>query len=131
MRGASVWYITPAALRMTLTPGRLGEALRLWFLEKRLAVPYRRIAGLCVADRVSGATAYPILFAVGLAAYQSDSPTYRDGSVHPFDRSGVPLDAALSAMIMTRLMFLWLPVGVGTLLLPMVIKMVRTAGRVS
>src|SRR5262249_37491919 len=63
-----------AALGMTLTPGRLGEALRLWFLEKRLAVPYRRIAGLYVADRVSDATAYLILLATGLAAYQHGTP---------------------------------------------------------
>src|SRR5262249_48233510 len=63
-----------AAFGMTLTPGRLGEALRLWFLEKRLAVPYHRIAGLYVADRVSDATAYLILLATGLAAYQQATP---------------------------------------------------------
>src|SRR5262249_58033218 len=62
------------AFGMTLTPGRLGEALRLWFLEKRLAVPYRRIAGLYVADRVSDAAAYLILLATGLAAYQHGTP---------------------------------------------------------
>src|SRR5262249_42315490 len=64
-----------AALGMTLTPGRLGEALRLWFLEKRLAVPYRRTAGLYVADRVSDAAAYLILLATGVAAYQHGTPT--------------------------------------------------------
>jgi uncharacterized membrane protein YbhN (UPF0104 family) len=45
--------------------------------------------------------------------------------------SDVPLDAAVSAMIMTRLIFLWLPVGLGTLLLPAAMKMVRTAGKLS
>jgi uncharacterized protein (TIRG00374 family) len=234
-----------AALGMTLTPGRLGETLRLWFLEKRLAVPYRRIAGLYVADRVGDATAYLILLAVGLAAYQHGSPIAW-GSVliivavivlimHPrpiigllnasyalirrgrklvvwlrravrntstlfqprvflpgialgtigwfaapavltvslskmgisFDLfhamviyaaaalaggstmmpggggatetvlvilltgSDVPLDAAVSAMIVTRIMFLWLPVGIGMLLLPVAMKTVRTAGKAS
>jgi len=232
-----------AAFGMTLTPGRLGEALRLWFLEKRLAVPYRRIAGLYVADRVSDATAYLILLATGLAAYQHGTsiawgsvlviaavvalimdprpligllnasyalvrrgrklvvwlrrtvlntstlfqprvflPGVAVGAIGWFAApvvltaslskmgvdfnlfhamviyaaaalaggatmmpggggatetvlvilltgSDVPLDAAVSAMIMTRLIFLWLPVGLGTLLLPVAMKMVRTAGK--
>jgi uncharacterized protein (TIRG00374 family) len=233
-----------AALGMTLTPGRLGEALRLWFLEKRFAVPYRRIAGLYVADRVSDATAYLILLAVGLPAYHHGSPiawgsllvivtvivlimnpqpiivllnaiyafmrrgrklvvwlrrairntstlfqprvflpgvaigaigwfaapavltvslskmgvgfdlfhamviyaaaalaggsTMMPGGggatetvlVFLLTRSDVPLDAAISAMIVTRMMFLWLPVGLGTLLLPVAMKMVRSGGKV-
>jgi len=232
-----------AALGMTLTPGRLGEALRLWFLEKRFAVPYRRLAGLYVADRVSDATAYLILLAVGLAAYQHGSPiawgsllvivtvivlimnprpiiallnaiyafmrrgrklvvwlrravrntstlfqprvflpgvaigavgwfaapavltvslskmgvgfdvfhamviyaaaalaggsTMMPGGggatetvlVVLLTRSDVPLDAAISAMIVTRITFLWLPVGLGTLLLPVAMKMVRSGGK--
>jgi glycosyltransferase 2 family protein len=232
-----------AALGMTLTPGRLGEALRLWFLEKRFAVPYRRIVGLYVADRVSDATAYLILLAVGLAANQHGSPiawgsllltatvivlimnprpiiallnaiyafmrrgrklvvwlrrairntstlfqprvflpgvaigtvgwfaapavltvslskmgvgfdlfhamviyaaaalaggsTMMPGGggatetvlVVLLTRSDVPLDAAISAMIVTRMMFLWLPVGLGTLLLPVAMKTVRRGGK--
>ena len=232
-----------AALGMTLTPGRLGEALRLWFLEKRLAVPYRRTAGLYVADRVSDATAYLILPATGVAIYQHGTPiawgsvlviagvialimdprpiiwllnasyavvrrgrklmvwmrravlntstlfqprvflpgvaigtlgwfaapavltaslskmgvdfnlfhamviyaaaalaggaTMMPGGggatetvlVILLTGSDVSLDAAVSAMIMTRLIFLWLPVGLGTLLLPVAMKMVRTAGK--
>ena len=234
-----------AALGMTLTPGRLGEALRLWFLEKRLGVPYRRIAGLYVADRVSDATAYLIMLATGLAAYQHGTPVawgsvlviaavialimnprpiigllnasyalvrrgrklvvwlrrailntstlfqprvlfpgVAIGAVGWFAApavltasllklgvdfnffhamviyaaaalaggatmmpggggatetvlvvlltgSDVPLDAAVSAMIVTRLMFLWLPVALGTLLLPVAMRMVRTAGKLS
>jgi uncharacterized protein (TIRG00374 family) len=45
--------------------------------------------------------------------------------------SDVPLDAAVSAMIVTRMMFLWLPVGLGMLLLPVAMKTVRKAGKVS
>jgi uncharacterized protein (TIRG00374 family) len=62
-----------AGLGMTLTPGRLGEVLRLWFLEQRFAAPYRRTAGLYVADRVSDAVSYLILFAVGSTAYAGGS----------------------------------------------------------
>jgi len=58
-----------AGLGMTLTPARLGEVLRLWFLEQRFAAPYRRTAGLYLADRVSDAVGYLILFAVGSTAY--------------------------------------------------------------
>jgi hypothetical protein len=54
-----------AGLGMTLTPARLGEVLRLWFLEQRFAAPYRRTAGLYLADRMSDMVGYLILFAVG------------------------------------------------------------------
>jgi uncharacterized protein (TIRG00374 family) len=62
-----------AGLGMTLTPGRLGELLRLWFLEQRFAAPYRRTAGLYLADRISDAVGYLILFAVGSTAYAAGS----------------------------------------------------------
>jgi uncharacterized protein (TIRG00374 family) len=65
---AALYYA--AGLGMTLTPGRLGELVRLWFLEKRFAVPYRRLIGLYIADRVSDVTAYLILFAIGSTAYR-------------------------------------------------------------
>jgi uncharacterized membrane protein YbhN (UPF0104 family) len=58
-----------AGLGMTLTPARLGEVLRLWFLEQRFAAPYWRTAGLYLADRASDAVSYLILFAVGSTAY--------------------------------------------------------------
>jgi glycosyltransferase 2 family protein len=68
---ALIYYA--AGLGMTLTPGRLGEVLRLWFLEKRFQVPYRRIAGLYVADRVSDAYAYLVLLGIGSIAYERTS----------------------------------------------------------
>jgi uncharacterized protein (TIRG00374 family) len=67
LREAFLYY--GAGLGMTLTPGRLGEVLRLWFLEKHFAAPYRRTAGLYLADRMSDAVGYLILFAVGSTAY--------------------------------------------------------------
>jgi glycosyltransferase 2 family protein len=55
-----------AGLGMTLTPGRIGETVRLWFIQKRLGIPYRRIAALYVADRIYDANAYLFMIA---AAY--------------------------------------------------------------
>ena len=41
--------------------------------------------------------------------------------------SDVPLDDAVSAMILTRVAFLWLPVSIGILLLPIAMRTVRVA----
>jgi glycosyltransferase 2 family protein len=236
---ATLFYA--AAFGMTLTPGRLGEALRLWFLEKRFGVPYRRTAGLYIADRVSDATSYLVLFALGSVVYEPESSigwsglvltvaiivtimrpkpilklvsaiyvvlrkgkkllvslrrTVRNTStlfqprvflpglvigivgwfaaptvltlslaqmgihinllhataiyataalaggstmmpggggateavlVALLAGGGVPLDAAVPAMLVTRVAFLWLPVGLGILLLPLAMKVVRVA----
>ena len=62
-----------AGLGMTMTPGRLGELLRLWFLERSLNVPYRRSTGLYVLDRLSDATTYLILLAIGSWEYPHGS----------------------------------------------------------
>ncbi len=70
-----------AGLGMTMTPGRLGELVRLWFLEKRFSVPYRRIAGLYLVDRVSDAAAYFILFSIGSTAYERGSSIAWGGMV--------------------------------------------------
>jgi uncharacterized protein (TIRG00374 family) len=79
LREGALFYA--AGLGMTMTPGRLGELLRLWLLEKRFAVPYRRIAGLYVMDRISDATTYFILFAIGSLTYQHSSPVAWGGMV--------------------------------------------------
>lgn len=68
----AVYYT--AAFGMTLTPGRLGETLRLWFLHQRLVVPYRQIVGLYFADRISDATGYLVLLAVGTIGYATVRP---------------------------------------------------------
>jgi uncharacterized membrane protein YbhN (UPF0104 family) len=41
--------------------------------------------------------------------------------------SDVPLDDAVSAMIMTRLAFMWLSVGAGVVLLPLAMRTLRVA----
>lgn len=241
LREAVLYYA--AAFGMTLTPARLGEALRLWFLEKRFGVYYRRIAGLYVADRLSDVVAYLILLIVGSIAYVRGSPAdwairlivvalivafinprpilallnagyavLRKGrkqvvwlrrairntstlfqprvflpgvaigtagwlaapavltvslaqmgvAISPLQAaaiyataalaggstmmpggggateavlvvmltaSDVPLDIAVAAMLVTRLTFLWLPVGAGIVLLPVAIRSVRTPGK--
>ncbi len=58
-----------AGMGMALTPGRAGEILRLWFLKQRLAVPYRRIAGLYVTDRMGDVIAYLAMLVIGSASY--------------------------------------------------------------
>jgi len=56
-----------AGCGMTLTPGRVGEMLRLWFIEKRFGTPYRRSGALYVADRVGDADAYLVMLALSVA----------------------------------------------------------------
>jgi glycosyltransferase 2 family protein len=60
-----------AGCGMTLTPGRLGEMLRLWLIERRFGTPYRRSTALYIADRVGDADAYLIL--LGLSIILRDS----------------------------------------------------------
>jgi glycosyltransferase 2 family protein len=62
-----------AGLGMTLTPGRIGETLRLWFIHQRLGVPYRRLAALYVGDRIADATAYLVMLAAA-SAITAESP---------------------------------------------------------
>jgi uncharacterized protein (TIRG00374 family) len=59
-----------AGCGMTLTPGRIGELLRLWLIEKRFGTPYRRSSALYVADRVSDADSYLVLFCLSLMLRQ-------------------------------------------------------------
>jgi len=61
-REALLYY--GAGLGMTLTPGRLGETLRLWFIHKRHGMPYRRLAALYVADRIADATTYLVMLTI-------------------------------------------------------------------
>jgi uncharacterized membrane protein YbhN (UPF0104 family) len=64
-REALLYY--GAGLGMTLTPGRIGETLRLWFIHKRHGMPYRRLAALYVADRIADATTYLLMLTIASA----------------------------------------------------------------
>jgi uncharacterized membrane protein YbhN (UPF0104 family) len=51
---------------MTATPGKVGEALRLWLIERRHGHGYVRTVPLLVADRLSDAIGMGILSLLGL-----------------------------------------------------------------
>ncbi|MGQ9368826.1 lysylphosphatidylglycerol synthase transmembrane domain-containing protein [Azospirillum sp. ST 5-10] len=58
-----------AGFALTATPGKIGEALRLWLLEKRHGVPYTRSAPLLIGDRVADANSVAALCLVGFAVF--------------------------------------------------------------
>ncbi len=60
----SVYFL--AGFAMSTTPGKLGEAVRLWFMRRGHDLPYERTAGLMIADRLSDAAAALLLTLAGL-----------------------------------------------------------------
>lgn len=56
-----------AGFALTTTPGKVGEALRLWLLERSDGYRYERTAPLLVVDRVSDLHATLLLSLIGLA----------------------------------------------------------------
>jgi uncharacterized membrane protein YbhN (UPF0104 family) len=61
----SLYYF--AGFAMTVTPGRIGEALRLWFLRRTHGHSYERTLALIAADRIADATALIIIGLIGIA----------------------------------------------------------------
>lgn len=53
-----------AGFAMTTTPGKMGEALRLWLLNRRFGVRYERSAALLVADRLCDAVGTTLVVSV-------------------------------------------------------------------
>lgn len=64
---SGLYYV--AGFAMTPTPGKLGEALRLWLLERCHGCRYERTAALMVADRLSDTIALLLLATLGLGAF--------------------------------------------------------------
>lgn len=60
-----------AGFSMTTTPGKLGEALRLWFMERCHNHKYVKVAPLFLGDRLSDMNAMLILIAVGIVSFSS------------------------------------------------------------
>jgi len=60
-----------AGFALTTTPGRVGEALRLWLLQRMGGHRYERTLPLLVADRISDMGAVGLLMLIGLAAVSS------------------------------------------------------------
>lgn len=65
-RGA-LYYV--AGFAMTTTPGKLGEALRLWLIERCHGYEYRRLAPLLIGDRLSDMNAMLFLCLLGLLGF--------------------------------------------------------------
>lgn len=58
-----------AGFSMTTTPGKLGEAMRLWILERQHGFGYTRLGPLFVGDRLSDMNAMLVLILVGISVF--------------------------------------------------------------
>jgi uncharacterized protein (TIRG00374 family) len=58
-----LYYV--AGFSMAITPGKVGEALRLWLLRRSHSIPYDRTIGLLIADRLSDAGALLLICLIG------------------------------------------------------------------
>jgi len=63
----ALYYI--AGFAMTTTPGKVGEALRLWLLERCHGYRYERTAPLLIGDRLGDAVAITLLCLTGLSSF--------------------------------------------------------------
>lgn len=63
LRRSGLYYV--AGFSATTTPGKVGEALRLWFLERAHGCRYERTGALLVGDRFSDLTATLLLCLLG------------------------------------------------------------------
>lgn len=61
----SLYYF--AGFAMTVTPGRIGEALRLWFLRRMHGHSYERTLALIAADRIADAATLVLIGLIGIA----------------------------------------------------------------
>lgn len=59
LRLNALYYV--AGFSMTMTPGKMGEALRLWFLRRGHGYSYEKTAGLLIADRLYDLNASALL----------------------------------------------------------------------
>lgn len=66
-RLGGLYYV--AGFSMTATPGKIGEALRLWLLKQSHGYRYEHTISLLVADRLSDMAAIVLLCLAGIAAY--------------------------------------------------------------
>ncbi|MFD2182358.1 lysylphosphatidylglycerol synthase transmembrane domain-containing protein [Rhodoplanes azumiensis] len=59
-----------AGFALTMSPGKLGEMVRLWFLKRRFDLAYRRGLALQLADRISDVYAMLLLCLAGLTGFE-------------------------------------------------------------
>ncbi len=67
LRRTALYYT--AGFTMTTTPGKVGEALRLWLLDRCHGCHYARTAPLLIGDRIGDAAAVLILCLAGIGAF--------------------------------------------------------------
>ena len=63
----SLYYV--AGFAFAVTPGKIGEVVRLWLLRRHHAAPYRRTLSLLAVDRVSDAVPLLALCLPGVGAF--------------------------------------------------------------
>ena len=72
VRNLSAWeslIIFFAGLSMVVTPGKVGEWLKSYFLRERVGVPFFRSAPIIVAERLTDGLAMVLLASVGVALF--------------------------------------------------------------
>jgi uncharacterized protein (TIRG00374 family) len=69
LRSNALYYV--AGFSMTTTPGKIGEALRLWLLERCHRYGYERVAPLFLGDRLSDMNSMLVLAVLGMLAFDS------------------------------------------------------------
>ncbi|TVQ29336.1 MAG: UPF0104 family protein [Geminicoccaceae bacterium] len=68
----SVYYV--AGFAFTITPGKIGEVVRLWFLKRRHGYGYAHTAGLLLLDRLTDAWPLLLLALLGAAPFAGQGP---------------------------------------------------------
>jgi len=67
LRRNALYYV--AGFSMTTTPGKIGEALRLWLIERCHEYGYDRVTPLLLGDRLGDLNAMVLLCLVGLSVF--------------------------------------------------------------
>ncbi len=63
-----------AGFAMTTTPGKAGEALRLWLLERCHGLAYERVTPMFIGDRLNDMAAVVLLCLAGVGAFAGYAP---------------------------------------------------------
>ena len=69
----ALYYV--AGFAFTITPGKIGEVVRLWFLKRRHGYGYARTAGLLILDRLTDAWPLLLLALLGAAPFAGQGPS--------------------------------------------------------
>jgi uncharacterized membrane protein YbhN (UPF0104 family) len=97
----ALYYV--AGFAMTTTPGKLGEALRLWLLERCHGYRYERTAPLLIGDRMGDAVAITLLCLTGLSSFGA---AYGTGTLVAAGVLGVALLMLLRPTVPLRVVLL-------------------------